>query len=120
MSFSSPVVTGVVELLVGVARDTVPHLQVSAVLVHAVDDIKALGAVEDRDLTVGERPVLVGSIASTGLDVDDRAVGGALSSEAVAAVEAWLEESEAGEGRCLGRDSDRSGNSDESREHREG
>ena len=99
-----PVITRVVELLVGVARvATVPDLELRAICVDAVGHIKALSVVEELDLAVVEGPALgVGSSAS--LDGHSSAVGVRRSSETLAVVVAWLEEDGGEVGGRLGGD----------------
>ena len=108
-----PVITRVVELLVGVARvAAVPDLELRAICVDAVGHIKTLSVVEELDLAVVEGPALgVGSSAS--LDGHSSAVGVGRSSETLAVVVAGLEEDGGEVGGRLGGDA---GGEDEGQE----
>ena len=99
-----PVITRVVELLVGVARvAAVPDLELSAICVDAVGHIKTFSVVEELDLAIVEGPAL-GVSSSASLDGHSSTVGVGRSSETLAIVVAWLEEDRGEVGWRLGRD----------------
>ena len=108
-----PVITRVVELLVGVARvAAVPDLELSAICVDAVGHIKTFSVVEELDLAVVEGPAL-GVSSSASLDGHGSAVGVGRGCETLAVVVAWLEEDGGEVGGRLGGDA---GGEDEGQE----
>lgn len=114
----SPIISGVIPLLVGVCKDAIVNLEVRAIA-SAIDDVEALASTEDRHFSVLERPLLVG-VAITQLDVDGGVISGSLGSEAEVVVQARLEVRQAGEGGRLGANEGHEGGEGEERtgEHR--
>lgn len=102
----SPVVAGVVELLVRISvRAAVPDLEFCAVRIDTVFDVKTLGVAKEFDATARESPLLRVSTGAR-LNCDDRAIGVGLRGKAFTGVVTRFEQDrrEVRGGLCGGRE----------------